>query len=180
MTFYQHMRRRILPLSAGQISLRNGARGRIVVRPQIPVRPRRLLVMESDLTRQILELDEILSDAIAWGLRHDAVYSPPGDGVDLHPRTTVEQALRAERAALTSWRSYEGAGLVATSLLVGNREYLVGNREYLLGRLGISSFGGNPGMAFPVVDVSQDLALEVENQSGKDREYLLTWMCEAL
>lgn len=167
---------RILPLSAGQISLRNGARGRIVVRPQIPVRPRRLLVMESDLTRQILELDEILSDAIAWGRRHDAVYSPPGDGVDLQPRTTVEQALRAERAALTSWRAYQGAGLVATSLRIGTR-------EYLLGPLGISSFGGNPAqltrMAFPVVDVAQDLDLEVENQSGADREYLLTWFCDA-
>lgn len=162
---------KIAPMPCLPISLRNGDGGTISCRPQIPVRLNRLHVHESEWTPAIQELDEILSDAILWGARHNVIHAPDDDA--LPPRTTVESALRAERDQLVHWRPYTG-GVVLQSLRVGTLEHAL--TEQPLSVL----MGAIQRPRWPSISVlpGADVVLTIRNDSHRDREYLVTWFCD--
>lgn len=168
------------PMGAPPISLRAGTGGVISIQPQIPVRVRRPLAMWSPWTRAIQELDEIISDARAWGVANARVVAPahPELGaIDLEVReSTVLAALTAERAALVRWRPFD---LAESPTQVTIERLVIGNHDYLLTPIPLDVLLMPEGALVPMpVMAAQDFSTHLRNTSGEDREYLFTWFCD--
>lgn len=166
----------ILPLGMPTISLRSGTSGALTVRPQRPARPRRVIGMSSPWTRALQELDEIISDAAAWGVSNARVIAPVHSeigAISLTSETTVVAALRAERASLVQWRQLEIPSAVTLERLV------LGNTDHLLTPLSLDALlAAGAELHMSVVAPGADFSMHVRNDSREDREFLFTWFCD--